>query len=181
MRYRGAGEATMRNPIEIPELSVDEAEALDTLYRTTRVVRLRTRVQIVLLAGEQRLTAPAIARIVRENDETVRRWLRRWVAEGIAGLQDRPMPGGPAQMTEAYRERLLAVVRQRPRSLGQPFSLWTLQRLADYLAEVTGLRLSDETVRVALKAGGIVLSRPQHTVTSPDPEYQVKNGDRAGP
>ena len=48
------------------------------------------------------------------------------------------------------------------------------QRLADYLAEVTGLRLSYETVRVALKAGGIVLSRPQHTVTSPDPEYQVK-------
>jgi transposase len=29
-------------------------------------------------------------------------------------------------------------------------------------------------VRVALKAGGIALSRPQHTVTSPDPEYRVK-------
>src|SRR3712207_3999213 len=84
------------------------------------------------------------------------------------------MPGGPAKMTEAYRARLLAVVRQRPRGLGQPYSLWTLQRLADYLAEATGLRLSDETVRVALKAGGIVLSRPQHAVTSPDPEYQVK-------
>jgi len=164
----------MRKPMEIPELSVAEVEALDTLYRTTRVVRLRTRAQMVLLAGEQRLTAPAIARIVRENDETVRRWLRRWLAEGVAGLQDRPMPGGTAKITDAYRERLLAVVRQRPRSLGQPYSLWTLQRLADYLAEATGLRVSDETVRVALKAGGIVLSRPQHTVTSPDSEYQVK-------
>jgi transposase len=164
----------MRKPLEIPELAAAEAEALDALYRTTRVVRLRTRAQIVLLAGEQRLTAPAIARIVRENDETVRRWLRRWLAEGIAGLQDRPMPGGPAKITDEYREHLLAVVRRRPRGLGQPYSLWTLQRLADYLAEVTGLRLSDETVRVALKAGGIVLSRPQHTITSPDPEYQVK-------
>ena len=163
----------MRKPLEIPELSDAEAEALDTLYRTTRVVRIRTRAQIVLLAGEQRLTAPAIAQIVREHDETVRRWLKRWVAEGIDGLQDRPMPGGPAKITDAYRERLLAVVRQRPRSLGQPYSLWTLQRLADYLAEATGLRLSDETVRVALKAGGGVLSRPQHTVTSPDPVYQV--------
>jgi transposase len=164
----------MRKPLEIPELTATEAEALDGLYRTTRVVRLRTRAQIVLLAGEQRLTAPAIAPIVREDEETVRRWLKRWLAEGIAGLQDRPMPGGPAKLTDAYRERLLAVVRQRPRSLGEPYSLWTLQRLADYLAEVTGLRLSYETVRVALKAGGIVLSRPQHTVTSPDPEYQVK-------
>ncbi len=164
----------MRRPLEIPELAAAEAEALDTLYRTTRVVRLRTRAQMVLLAGEQRLTAPAIARIVREDEQTVRRWLARWLAEGIAGLQDRPMPGGPAKITAAYRERLLAAVRQRPRGLGQPYSLWTLQRLADYLAEVTGLRLSYETVRVALKAGGVVLSRPQHTVTSPDPEYQVK-------
>src|SRR5215216_3520163 len=92
------------------------------------------------------------------------------VAQALAGRGDR----GPAKITEAYREQLLAAVRQRPRSLGQPYSLWTLQRLADYLVEVTGLRLSYETVRVALKAGGIVLSRPQHTVTSPDPEYQVK-------
>jgi len=164
----------MRRPIEMPALTAAEAEALDTLYRTTRQVRLRTRAQIVLLAGEQRLTAPAIARIVREDEQTVRRWLKRWLVEGIAGLSDRPMPGGPAKITEAYRERLLAVVRRRPRGLGQPYSLWTLQRLADYLAEVTGLRLSYETVRVVLKAGGIVLSRPQHTVTSPDPEYQVK-------
>jgi len=164
----------MRRPLEIAELSAAEAEALDTMYRTTRVVRLRTRAQIVLLAGEQRLTAPVIARIVRENDETVRRWLKRWLAEGITGLQDRPMPGGPAKMTDSYRARLLAVVRQRPRSLGQPYSLWTLQRLADYLAELTGIRVSYETVRLALKAGGVVLSRPQHTITSPDPEYRVK-------
>ena len=95
-------------------------------------------------------------------------------AEGIAGLRDLPVPGGPAKITDAYREQLLAAVRRRPRSLGRPYSLWTLQRLADYLAGRTGLRLSYETVRVALKAGGIVLSRPQHTVTSPDPEYQVK-------
>jgi hypothetical protein len=92
--------------LEIAELNVAEAEALDTMYRTTRVVRLRTRAQIVLLAGEQRLTAQVIARIVREDEET-------------------------------------------------------------------GLRLSYETVHLALKAGGIVLSRPQHTVTSPDPEYRV--------
>ena len=164
----------MRKPLEIPELAAAEAEALETLYRTTREVRLRTRAQIVLLAGEQRLTAPAIARIVREDEQTVRRWLKRWLAEGVGGLQDRPMPGGPAKITDAYRKRLLAAVRQRPRGLGQPYSLWTLQRLADYLAGLTGIRLSYETVRVALKAGGIVLSRPQHTVTSPDPEYQVK-------
>jgi transposase len=98
----------MRKPLEIPELTAPEAEALDTLYRTTRVVRPRTRAHIVLLAGEQRLTAPAIARIVREDEQTARRWLKRWLAEGIAGPQDRPMPGGPAKITGEYRWRLLS-------------------------------------------------------------------------
>ena len=65
-------------------------------------------------------------------------------------------------------------MRRRPRSLDLPFSLWTLQRLADYLAEQTGIRVADETVRLHLKAAGIVLSRPQHTITSPDPVYALK-------
>jgi transposase len=164
----------MRQPLEIPVLTAEELERLGTLYRTTRRVRLRTRAQIVLLAGEQRLAAPAIARIVREDEQTVRRWLKRYLAEGVEGLKDRPMPGAPGRVTPAYREQLLAAVRRRPRSLGQPYSLWTLRRLADYLAEQTGLRVSYETVRRALGAAEIVLSRPQHTISSPDPEYATK-------
>ncbi|MBZ0306393.1 MAG: winged helix-turn-helix domain-containing protein, partial [Anaerolineae bacterium] len=46
--------------------------------------------------------------------------------------------------------------------------------LADYLAEETGIRVSDETVRRHLAVHGIVLSRPQHKISSPDPEYEVK-------
>jgi transposase len=164
----------MRKPLEIPVPTAEELKDLETLYRTTRDVRLRTRVQIVLLAGEQRMTAPAIARIVREDDQTVRNWLKRYLAEGIEGLKDRPMPGAPPKITQEYKEQLLAAVRRRPRSLEQPYSMWTLQRLADYLAEQTGIRVSVETVRQVLKASEIVMSRPQHKISSPDPEYLLK-------
>ncbi len=164
----------MRRPLELPTATADELAGLETLYRTTREVRLRTRAQLVLLAAEQRLAAPAIARIVREDEQTVRRWLKRYLAEGLEGLKDRPLPGAPGKVTPAYREQLLAAVRRRPRSLGQPYSLWTLRRLADYMAEQTGRRVSYETVRRALAAAEIVLSRPQHTISSPDPEYAVK-------
>jgi transposase len=112
--------------------------------------------------------------IVRESEETVRRWLKRYQAEGVEGRCDQHRGGRPATVTDAYRQQLLAAVRRRPRSLDQPYSLWTLQRLADSLAEQTGLRVGDETVRLQLKAAGIVLSRPQHTMSSPDPEYAVK-------
>ena len=164
----------MRQPLAMPVPTPEELDALETLYRTTREARLRTRAQMVLLALEQRLAAPAIAAIVREHEETVRRWLKRYRAEGLAGLHDRPMPGAPGKVTPEYAEQLLAVVRRRPRSLGLPYSLWTLRRLADYLAEQTGLRVSYETVRRVLAAAELVLSRPQHTISSPDPEYQVK-------
>ena len=158
-------------PLQLPLPTTEQLTALDELYRTTRDVRLRTRAQMILLALEQHLTASAIAAIVREDDQTVRNWLKRWIAEGIEGLKDRPMPGGPAK---EYKEQLLVTVRRRPRSLGQPYSMWTLQRLADYMAEQSGIRASYETVRLVLKAGEIVLSRPQHKVSSPDPEYLVK-------
>ena len=160
-------------PIRVPTLSPERLTALEELFRTPKA-RLRTRAQMVLLAAEQDLTASEIAQIVRQSEETVRRWLKRYLAEGVEGLRDAPHPGAPRKVTEEYRERLVAAVRRRPRSLGLPFSLWTLHRLADYMAEQTGIRVEYETVRVHLKAQGIVLSRPQHTITSPDPEYALK-------
>jgi hypothetical protein len=42
------------------------------------------------------------------------------------------------------------------------------------MAEQTSIRASYETVRQLLKAGEMVLSRPQHKISSPDPEYLVK-------
>ena len=164
----------MRQPIRLPELSPEAIQELDALYRTTHEVRLRTRVQMILLAAEQHLVASEIAKIVRADPDTVVMWLKRYLAEGINGLADAPRSGCPSKVTAEYREKLMQVVRQRPRSLDQPYSLWTLQRLADYMAEQTGIRVEAETVRIQLKAADIVLSRPQHKITSPDPEYEVK-------
>jgi transposase len=129
---------------------------------------------MMLLSAEQGLSAPAIARIVQESDQTVRNWLKRYLAEGIEGLKDAPIPGAPRKVTPEYVKQLVEVVRLRPRSLDLPFSMWTLARLADYMAEQTGIRVSAETVREHLKQSDIVLSRPQHQISSPDPEYAVK-------
>jgi transposase len=168
-------EAAMR-PIRLDALSADRLRELDGLYRSTRDVRVRTRAQMVLLAAEQGLVAAEIAPIVRQDEETVRRWFARYLAEGIEGLSDAPRSGAPPRATPAYRERLLALVRQRPRALGLPFSLWTAARLADHLAELTGVRMSAPSVCRLLRGGGMALSRPQHTVSSPDPEYALKKG-----
>ena len=92
---------------------------------------------MVLLAAERRMTAAEITVIVRTSEETVRRWLKRYLAEGVEGLRDVPHPGAARKVTEEYRELLVEAVKRRPRTLGLPFSLWTLRRLADYMAEQT--------------------------------------------
>jgi len=161
-------------PTYVSSLTEQQLAELDELYRTTKSPRLRTRAQMVLLSAEKGLKVQEIAEIVRESQATVLRWLKRYMAEGVEGLKDIPRAGRPGVVTDAYRAELVEAVRHRPRSLGQPYSLWTLHRLADYMAEQTGIRVSHETVRRALSTEGIVLSRPQHSISSPDPEYEVK-------
>src|SRR5512144_3324445 len=129
----------MMTPLELAPLSQTQLDELDTLYRTTQDVRLRTRAQMILLAAEQKMTAPTIAALVRETDQTVRNWLKRYEAEGIEGLKSKPQPGSPEKVTPDYKARLLDVVRVRPRSLGQPYSMWTLARLAGSVLSTGGI------------------------------------------
>ncbi len=160
--------------IQVPPLTGEQLAELEELYQKTKTPRYRTRAQMVLLSAEKGLKAEEIAEIVRESTITVHRWLKRYMSEGIEALKDTPRPGRNLTVTEAYRQKLQEVVRRRPRSLGLEYSMWTLRLLADYLAEETGLRVSHETVRRELAKEDIVFSRPQHTISSPDPEYRVK-------
>jgi len=168
-------------PIQVLPLTKEQLAELEELYHKTDKPRYRTRAQMVLLSAEKDLKAEEISAIVRESYITVLRWLKRYLSEGVNGLLDAPRPGRSTTVTEAYRKRLLEVVRRRPRSLGLEYSMWTLRRLTDYLAEETGLRVSFETVRRELAKEDIVFSRPQHTISSPDPEYQVKKRRLKGP
>jgi hypothetical protein len=84
-------------PICLSSLSAEQRRELDELYRGTRDVRVRTRAQMILLAAEQGLVAAEIAPIVRQDEETVRRWFARYLAEGIGGLSDAPRSGAPAE------------------------------------------------------------------------------------
>jgi hypothetical protein len=82
-------------PIQLPLLTDQQLDELNELYRKTRDPRQRTRAQIILLAAEKELVAEAIGAIVRLSDQAVRKWLKRYMAEGIKGLNDMPRAGSP--------------------------------------------------------------------------------------
>lgn len=64
-----------------------QTAVLDHLYGTGDEGRLRQRAQIILLAAEQGMVAARIGEIVWLNEESVRKWLKRYEAEGIEGLK----------------------------------------------------------------------------------------------
>src|SRR3954462_15769177 len=76
-----------------------------------------------------------IARFVRVTPQVVRKWIKRFNAEGLDGLKDQPRSGRPATYTAEQIGEDIAVSLLKPDSLGLPFGCWTLDRLQAYLNE----------------------------------------------
>ena len=108
--------------------------------------------------------AAAIAAWSGRSVRTVRRWLGRFVAAGLAALRDAPRAGRPVKADAAYRAALAQAVTTAPRELGLPFDVWTSARLSAYLAETTGVRLAPGWVRALLAHHDFVCGRPKHTL-----------------
>ncbi|EIM30401.1 helix-turn-helix domain-containing protein [Microvirga lotononidis] len=74
------------HPICLDALSPEQLSELDQLYHISPDPRVRIRALMILLSAERHLVAAEIAGIVRQHEETVRRWLARYQAEGLSGL-----------------------------------------------------------------------------------------------
>ena len=96
-----------------------------------RVVE-RARLVLGIEAGE---TAPAVAERLGLGADVVRGWLKRFNADGLAGLEDRPRSGRPTTYTAEQVGQVLATAATGPKRLGLPFGCWTLDRLTAYLHE----------------------------------------------
>ncbi len=170
----------MRPPIFVGPLSEEEVTTLEARYREAQDADERTRCQIILLSYE-RLTPPAIAKIVRWKLRSVHRVIRRYQSRGLAGLKDgrHSNPGRKRTVTSQWEAKLLEVVDQDPRQFGINRATWTAQLLADYLAQETGIRVGEERVRYYLHRHDYAPRRPTWTVAHKareDPEYEAKKG-----
>jgi len=140
-------------------LTDEEIKALETRHRQTKSAPVRSRCEMILLSNEG-LSPPQIAKRVRMSGRTVRRIIDRYEAEGISGLENKPIPGRPARVTAAYLEQLEQTVERNPRELTLPFSNWTTSNLAEYMAQQTGIRIGARQMENYLKAHDWRLRRP---------------------
>lgn len=152
-------------------LSADERRELKRLARR-EVGRVSERMRMVLLSSRGYPVA-RIAEIFECDAATVRHWLARFEAEGVAGLRDRPRSGRPRKADAAAREMLRRQVETPPTEAGYLFGSWTVVTLMGDLANRFGLHLSPATVRRVLLALEFRWRRPKHALPK-DPEAARK-------
>ena len=147
---------SMGKRLRLREVTAEERHALERIARSrTAQARQVERAKVVLAACEG-AGVRAIAERFDVSPATVYLWLHRFEEEGLAGLADKPRGGRPPTYTREQVSQIIATALSDPQTLGQAYSSWTLDRLAAYLAEHTGIpmkrsRLDDVLVREGLR------------------------------
>jgi len=161
----------------VRELTAEEEQEVGRLARSrTAPVRLVERARIIGLAAHGR-RLPGIAAELGVSERTVRRWVARFNAQGLAGLADAPRTGRPATYPPEAVGELIAASLTKPDELGLPFGAWTLDRLAAYLHEAKGIAIKRSRIGEILQAEGLRW-RTQETWFGerPDPAFAEKRG-----
>jgi transposase len=163
--------------LHLRPLSAEEQQRLTHLSQSrTAAVRDVERARIILQAS-QGAHVPAIARARDLCEPTVRLWIKRFNALGLAGLVDAPHRGRPATYTHEQVSLVVATALTDPQALGQSFACWTFARLAVYMQETHGLAMSRSRIHEVLQREGMRW-RTQETWFGQrvDPDFAAKRG-----
>lgn len=141
------------------ELAARRSE-LEALTKRSPDARVRHRAH-GLLALLSCPTKAAASRQVGISVKQLGRWHARFLAEGAAGLGDRPRTGRPSVLPAAARTVLAEALEANPRDDGYPTATWTIADLTHLLGR-RGWTVSPSTVTRAVRALGYVHRRPRH-------------------
>ena len=147
------------------------------LHRTQDAALYRRTLAVLEFARGRPVAVIAAALSV--SRQSVYNWVEAYAAaHDPSALADDLRPGRPALCGDEAVAFLRALMAVTPDQLGYPAVNWTVPLLRQELAEGVGQRLSDDTVRRALRGLGYVWKRPRY-VLDPDPEREKKTADSA--
>ena len=158
-----------------------EAAELRRLARRERDGRIAAR--LLAIAGVlDGMSRAAAARAAGMDRQTLRDWVVRFNAEGIAGLHDQPRPGRPVRMDEGRQAALRAMILRGPDPERDGVSSWRIVDLC---------RLADQRLGVTYRPGGMLRlvkfldlswqkTRPRHPQASQTAQERFKKGASPG-
>jgi len=144
-------------------LSDEQFDALDRLRFSTPDAEV-FRNCLIILRSHAGCSLAQLADFLGCSADTVKRVRRLYRQGGIDALHPRDSPGRPSRASADFRARLRQAVKTCPLNLGYGFATWSAARLAEHLAQQTGVRFSDDQMRRLLREEGFSFQRPKHTL-----------------
>ena len=142
------------------ELGADELRREAARCRDARAARRMLALALVLEGGSRETAARAAGM----DRQSLRDWVHRYNAEGLAGLRDRRRPGRRPRLTPAQEAELVAVVEQGPDPDRDGVVRWRRVDLQALIEARFAVRLHERTVGKVLRRLGFsrVSVRPRH-------------------
>lgn len=151
---------------------------LEQLRDGAKDARLVRRAQVVLMTADGK-SVGEIGEATGFKQAAIWKWRKRYATEGIEGIYDRPRPGPKPKADDAYLSMLRRTVKRSPRKMGYAFTVWTGARLAEYMAQKMGVRLSAAWVLELLKHKlDFSYQRPKHTLKGKRDEKAHRKAQR---
>src|SRR3990172_4931187 len=158
-------EAVVARRARVVQLTGEERLLLERVVRAaSSEQRMVKRAQVALLA-EEGLTNEEIAPIAGLSVQKVSKWRRRVAEEGIAGLADRPRPGGPRRYGHDQRLAVFATACSPP---PEGETQWTVRSLA------AALGIGKSQTHAILAEADLKPHQVRSWLQSLDPEFKTK-------
>ena len=168
----------MAEPVKVRRLTDQEGHRLQQIVRRGSTSSVRYRRAMILLASAGGNRVPVIARLVQADEDTVRDVIHRFNEIGLACLDPVAQWAGgrPRLLSPDDEDFVVATATTRPTKLGQPFTRWSIRKLAAYLRRVhgRGVRIGREALRDLLNRRGVTFQRTKTWKESTDPEFDTK-------
>jgi transposase len=172
----------MRKAVKLRTLTTEEVTEIKRLAASRKEpIRMVQRARVIAMMVED-LTLHASDAGLRagfKSQQMGPEWVRRFNEKGLKGLEDQPRPGRKPTHAASVRSALVSLATQKPKTLGYPYELWTLERLQRAFEERHHTHLSDSTIWEWLEAEGLEWKRQQswfHDAEKHDPEFVEKRG-----
>jgi transposase len=165
----------MHHPFLLPPLSAEELLELQRLLRAeTTPAALYRRGNLIWQLAAGFSIAEASER-VNLHYTNAHKWVQRFQATGLVGLQTRSRRGRPRIYQKKLEAIIIKIATSRPQDLGLGFTTWSLYKLEDFLRKRQGLEsISRETIRRILGHHGLRFLTGQTWCKSNDPDFEVK-------
>jgi len=165
----------MAEPVRARRLTDQEGQRLQQIVRRGKHGSVRVRRAMIIMASASGTLVPAIALLVAADEDTVRDVIHLFDVKGLAAPDPRRAGGRPRLISDDDVEVIVAAATARPEKLGQPFTHWSLRKLAAYLAGCPRpAGIGRERLRQLLHERGISFQRTRTWKESADPDRDAK-------